>query len=90
MEFLARIAQGPGMRIPDPIAIPQRQLSLGSWSLLVLLALIWGGSFTANHAALTQMPWPSVVAVRVTGAALVLWAYVALARLPVPATWRFA
>ena len=71
-------------------AIPQRHLSLKGWGLLILLALIWGGSFTANHAALAEFPVPTVVAARVTGAALVLWAYIALARLPVPVTWGFA
>lgn len=70
--------------------VPQRHLTLKGWALLLLLALIWGGSFTANHAALAQMPVATVVAFRVTGAALVLWAYIALARLPVPKTWAFA
>ena len=70
--------------------IAQRHLTLKGWGLLLLLALIWGGSFTANHAALAQMPVASVVAFRVSGAALVLWAYIALARLPVPKTWAFA
>ncbi|MEI6797623.1 MAG: DMT family transporter [Pseudomonadota bacterium] len=70
--------------------IAQRHLTMKGWGLLLLLALIWGGSFTANHAALAQMPVASVVAFRVSGAALVLWAYIALARLPVPKTWAFA
>ena len=73
-----------------PTPIPQRHLSLKGWSLLLMLALIWGGSFTANHAALAQMPVATVVAFRVAGAALVLWAYIGLARLPVPKTWAFA
>ncbi len=72
------------------IQVPQRRLSLQGWGLLGLLALIWGGSFTANHTALSQMPVTTVVAARVTGAALVLWAYIAAAGLPVPKTWRFA
>ena len=70
--------------------VTQRSLTLKGWSLLLLLALIWGGSFTANHAALVQMPVATVVAFRVTGAAIVLWAYIAIARLPVPKTWAFA
>ena len=73
-----------------PTPIPQRHLSLKGWSLLLMLALIWGGSFTANHAALAQMPVATVVAFRVAGAAMVLWAYIGLARLPVPKTWAFA
>ncbi len=70
--------------------VPQRHLTLKGWGLLLLLALIWGGSFTANHAALAQMPVATVVAFRVAAAALVLWAYIGLTRLPVPKTWAFA
>jgi drug/metabolite transporter (DMT)-like permease len=66
----------------QPIA--QKRLSLRNWALMGLLALIWGGSFTANHAALTALPVASVVALRVTGAAILLWAYVLWARLPLP------
>ena len=67
----------------------QARLSPRSWGLLFLLALIWGGSFTANHAALTTLPVTSAVAARVGLAAVVLWAWVALARLPVPHGRRF-
>lgn len=70
--------------------VTQRQLSPAAWGLLLLLALIWGGSFTANHRALAEWPVASVVALRVSGAALALWAYVAWARLPRPRGWRFA
>ena len=70
--------------------VPQRRLSLKSWGLLLLLALIWGGSFTANHTALAQMPVATVVAFRVSVAAAVLWAYVWATGLPVPKGWRFA
>lgn len=69
--------------------ITQRRLSLKGWGLLFLLALIWGGSFTANHAALAEVPVATTVAARVTGAALVLWAYIAALGLPVPKTPRF-
>ena len=70
-------------------AIAQRSLTAKSWSLLLLLALIWGGSFTANHLALADWPVASVVAFRVSFAAAVLWAYVRAAGLPVPKGWRF-
>ena len=56
---------------------------------MALLALIWGASFTANHAALAFVPVATTVAVRVAGAALALWAYVALAGLDVPRTRSF-
>ncbi|WP_265332509.1 DMT family transporter [Stagnihabitans tardus] len=56
---------------------------------MALLALIWGGSFTANHAALSALPVMTTVALRVSGAALALWAWIAVARLPVPQGRRF-
>jgi drug/metabolite transporter (DMT)-like permease len=70
-------------------AIVQKRLSLRGYALMAFLALIWGGSFTANHLALASVPVATTVAARVGGAALVLWAYIALARLPVPLTGRF-
>ena len=70
-------------------AIPQRHLSLKSWGLLLLLAVIWGGSFTANHQALAQWPVLSTVAFRVSVAAVTLWLYIAATGLPVPRGWRF-
>ena len=67
----------------------QARLSPRSWGLMALLALIWGGSFTANHAALGALPVISTVALRVTGAALALWLWIARARLPVAHSRRF-
>ena len=67
----------------------QTRLTFRSWSLLLLLALIWGGSFTANHAALGALPVATTVALRVTGAAAALWLWVAAAKLPIPRGLRF-
>lgn len=55
-----------------------------AWALMAALALIWGGSFVANRAALAGLPVLWVVACRVTGGAAALWLWVALRRLPVP------
>ncbi|MCW1917800.1 DMT family transporter [Rhodobacter sp. KR11] len=71
----------------------QARLTPRTWALMAALALIWGGSFTANHAALTALTVTTTVAIRVTGAALALWLWVALARAPIPrspAFWRDA
>ena len=88
--FIFRVAFPPDFPQTTPMAqIPQTRLTLKSWSLLLLLALIWGGSFTANHAALAQLPVVTIVAFRVTIAAAALWAYIALTGLPVPNAWRF-
>lgn len=67
----------------------QARLTPFTWALLILLALIWGGSFPANRAALAEVPVLTTVAIRVGGAALVMWAWVLVRGLPVPAGWRW-
>jgi drug/metabolite transporter (DMT)-like permease len=66
----------------------QTSISPLAWALLVLLALIWGGSFLSNRAAVAHVPVFTVVAFRVGGAALALWAYVLLRHLPMPSRDR--
>ena len=63
---------------------PQRSLSPRAWSELFLLALLWGGSFLAIRTALDEIGVVTSVAHRVFWAAVVLWAYVLIARLPLP------
>ncbi|MEO8240956.1 MAG: DMT family transporter [bacterium] len=63
---------------------PQRAISLQAWIYLLMLALIWGGSFVANRLALTEIGVLTTVAFRVGGACLALWAYIAIRGLPVP------
>jgi drug/metabolite transporter (DMT)-like permease len=58
------------------------------WLELTLLALIWGGSFLAIRTALDEIGFLGSVAHRVLWAALVLWAIVALRRLPLPTSPR--
>jgi drug/metabolite transporter (DMT)-like permease len=66
--------------------IEQRQISPQAWALIALLAVIWGGSYLSNRAALEQVPVLTTVAFRVSGAAIALWVYVAIRRLPVGLT----
>ena len=65
---------------------PMRQTTLTplSSALMGLLSLIWGASFLANRAALTEVGVLTTVAIRVGGAALLMWAWVVFRRLPVP------
>jgi len=49
-----------------------------------LLALIWGGSFLSIRLALNEVPVVTAVAHRVFWAAVILWGYVALRRMPLP------
>ncbi|SLN39186.1 DMT family transporter [Pseudooctadecabacter jejudonensis] len=62
----------------------QRTLTTQTWAELFVLGLIWGGSFLAIRLALNEVPFVTSVAHRVFWAALILWGYVALRRLPLP------
>lgn len=55
---------------------------------LVVLALLWGGSFLAVRTALDEIGVLTSVAWRVTPAAALLWVWVWLRRLPVPHGFR--
>jgi len=62
----------------------QKTLSGRAWAELLLLALVWGGSFLAIRVALDEIGFVTSVAHRVFWAALVLWVVVVLRRLPIP------
>ena len=62
----------------------QKTLSPRAWTELLILSLIWGGSFLSIRVALDEVGPLTSVAHRVGWAALILWAYVVLRRLPVP------
>ena len=63
---------------------PQTSLSSRAWIELVLLGLIWGGSFLAIRTALDEIGPLTSVLHRTGWAMLVLWGCVALKRLPLP------
>ncbi len=68
----------------DAAMSDQKTLSGRAWAELLLLSLIWGGSFLAVKIALLQIGVFTIVANRVFWAMLVLWGFVVLRRLPVP------
>ncbi len=79
------------MDMTHPVPTPttaQITASPRAWAELMLLALIWGGSFLCNAVVLREVGFATVVAFRVSGAALVLWAYVLLRGLRVPMDLR--
>lgn len=53
----------------------QKSLSPTAWLLILLLALIWGGSFLSFAIALREVPVFTLVAARVGFAALALWVF---------------
>lgn len=66
----------------------QKTISAGAWAELLLLALIWGGSFLSIRIALDEVgPLTSVVH-RVLWAMLALWLFVAFKRIPLPRDTR--
>ena len=66
----------------------QKTIGLLGWTEMGCLSLIWGGSFLANRVALEEAPVATTVALRVLGAALVLWLVVWARGLAVPRPGR--
>ncbi|SPH21317.1 hypothetical protein ASD8599_02069 [Ascidiaceihabitans donghaensis] len=64
--------------------IDQKTISGRAWAELLLLGLIWGGSFLSIRIALDEVGPLTSVAHRTLWAMLVLWAVVAVMRLPLP------
>lgn len=61
-----------------------------SWAMLLVLSLVWGGSFIFVEIVLTAAPVLTLVAFRVALAAVVLWLVIVLAGIPLPrspGTW---
>src|SRR5262245_47899236 len=52
----------------------RRQMGARQWLLLLILGVIWGGSFFFNALALKGLPPLSIVALRVAGGTTFLWA----------------
>jgi len=68
----------------------QSRMTAGEWGLLVLLSVLWGGSFFFSKIIVQEVPPFTLVLVRFTLAAGVLGAYLKAQRMPVPwsaATW---
>jgi drug/metabolite transporter (DMT)-like permease len=53
----------------------QRPMTAQEWALLLLLSVLWGGSFFFVGVAVRELPPLVIVAARVTIAALLLWAF---------------
>ncbi len=66
----------------------QRTLTARAWAELILMSLIWGGSFLSIRVALDEIGFVGIVAHRVFWAALALWGVVLVLRLPLPRSPR--
>ena len=66
----------------------QKTISPRAWAELIILSLIWGASFLSIRIALNEIGPLTAVAHRTAWAMLILWAYVFIARLPLPTSPR--
>ena len=64
----------------------QSRMTIGEWGLLVLLSVLWGGSFFFTKVIVQQVPPFTLVLVRFALAAGVLGAYLNVRGTPVPRT----
>ena len=54
------------------------------WVMLITLATVWGGSFLFNAILVAELPIITIVAIRVTVAALALWGFVRVTGRKIP------
>ena len=54
------------------------------WVMLITLATVWGGSFLFNAILVAELPVITIVAIRVTVAALALWGFVRVTGRAIP------
>ncbi|MGI9323962.1 MAG: DMT family transporter [Pseudomonadales bacterium] len=59
-------------------------MGLAEWSSLVFLSVLWGGSFFFIEVALTEFTPLSIVALRVSIAASLIWVFVFIRGYPIP------
>lgn len=62
------------------------KMDVFDWVMLITLATVWGGSFLFNAILVTELPIITIVAIRVTVAALALWGFVCVTGRKIPAS----
>ena len=65
-------------------AVISSRMGLVQWSMLVLLSMLWGGSYFFVEIALEEWSPLLIVAVRIVVASIVIWGIVLAAGLPIP------
>ncbi len=58
-------------------------MTLKLWFLLIVLSIVWGGSFFFNEIALTELQPIQIVTIRIWLAAIILWLYLFVTRKPI-------
>nr|WP_319388054.1 DMT family transporter [uncultured Cohaesibacter sp.] len=62
----------------------QQTMGKTEWVLLIVLSVLWGGSFLFVGVAVRELPTLTIVLVRVGLAAIVLWSVIAIGRKALP------
>lgn len=62
----------------------EQRMGAAEWAMLVVLSVLWGGSFFFNGVAVRELPPFTIVAARVGIAALALWGVLAVLRVRAP------
>ncbi|WP_419904607.1 EamA family transporter [Kiloniella sp.] len=65
-------------------------ISMGGreWFMLIVLSILWGGSFFFVGVAVSELPPLTIVTLRVGLAAITLWGVVIALKIPVPSTLK--
>lgn len=70
-------------------AKPDLKMDGTSWAMLLILSVLWGGSFFFTKIALVDLPPFTLVLLRVTIASVILWWVVLLRHIPIPQDPKF-
>lgn len=62
-------------------------MGMQAWLMLILLSVVWGGSFYFNAVLVEALKPATIVFFRVALAALFLWSYIVARRISVPRGW---
>ncbi len=83
---LQSFAQPISMEIYPLAQAKQINQSMNSleWGLLILLSIVWGGSFFFQGLAVKELPTFTIVTSRVVIAAIILWTIMAVLRIKMP------
>lgn len=63
------------------------RITPGDWVRLIVLSVLWGGSFFFTGVAVKEVPPMTIVFLRATGAALLLAPLLSVYRIRIPRTW---
>lgn len=63
-------------------------MNLGQWMMLFVLSILWGGSFFFIELIIAELAPLMIVFLRVSLAAIALWGFIVIAKIPIPKSWN--